>query len=184
VSVTIRRPLSIRPPRPEDAGPLYEAIHESRAELSTWMSWCHAGYGPEDAASWIERSIAAAASASEHNFLVLDAGAQILGTCALNQVRPENRLANLGYWVRSSAAGWGIAPEAVSLVADYAFRETDFVRLEIVVAVDNARSRRVAEKAGAIFECVARDRIFIHGAQVDAAMYVLLRSARRSEAEA
>jgi len=176
--VTVARPLSIRPPRIEDAGPLYEAIHESRAELSTWMSWCHAGYGPEDAASWIERSIAAGASGSEHNFLVLDAGSQILGTCGLNQIRPENRLANLGYWVRSSAAGSGVAAEAVALVAEYAFRETDLARLEIVVAVDNARSRRVAEKAGATFECVARDRIFIHGANVDAAMYVLLRFVR------
>jgi len=178
MTLTVRRPLSIRPPRPEDAGPLYEAIRESKEELSAWMSWCHAGYGPADAASWIERSVAAGSTGSEHNFLVLDADAEILGTCGLNQIRPENRLANLGYWVRASAAGRGVASEAVSLVADYAFGKTDLARLEIVVAVDNARSRRVAEKAGAVFECVARDRIFLHGAHVDAAMYVLLRSLR------
>jgi len=180
--MTVQRPLSIRPPRPEDAGPLYEAIHESRAELSTWMSWCHPAYGLDDAASWIERSIEAGATGSEHNFLVLGAGSEILGTCDVNQIRPENRLANLGYWIRSSAAGCGVATEAVSMVAGYAFRETDLARLEIVVAVDNVRSRRVAEKAEAIFECVARDRIFIHGTNVDAAVYVLLRSARRSPA--
>jgi RimJ/RimL family protein N-acetyltransferase len=147
-------------------------------ELSTWMSWCHAGYGLEDAAAWIARSSAAKETASEHNFLVLDAASRILGTCGLNQIRPENRLANLGYWIRTSATGSGVATEAVGRLAEYAFRETDLVRLEIVVAADNPGSRRVAEKSGAIFEGIAHDRIFIHGAHTDAAMYALLRSRR------
>lgn len=197
----VERPLSLRPPRAEDAQPLLDAIRESMTELSTWMSWCHAGYGLEDSAQWIARTLAAGGGGGgggvggvgavgavgvvappEHNFVILDAGSRILGTCGLNQIRPENRLANLGYWVRTSAAGNGVATEAVGRIAEYAFARTDLARLEIVVAVDNAGSRRVAEKAGAIFEGVARDRIFIHGAHTDAAMYVLLRSERRAPA--
>jgi ribosomal-protein-serine acetyltransferase len=177
-SSSVERPLTLRPPRAEDAALVFEGIRESRPELMKWMSWCHAGYGIEDAAEWIARSVASYETGAEHNFLVVDAASRILGTCGLNQIRPDNRLANLGYWIRTSATGSGVATEAVVRLAEYAFRETDLARLEIVVAVDNAASRRVAEKSGAIFEGVAGDRIFIHGAHTDAAMYALLRSRR------
>jgi ribosomal-protein-serine acetyltransferase len=156
---------------------MLDAIRESMAEVSKWMTWCHEGYGPAEAAAWISRSIAAslATPPSEHNFLVSDAGGRIVGTCGLNQIRQADRVANLGYWIRTSATKAGVATEAVGRIAEYAFRETSLARLEIVVALENAASRRVAEKSGAIFEGVARDRIFIHGEQIDAAMYVLLR---------
>ena len=88
---------------------------------------------------------------------------------------PLHRFANLGYWVRSSAAGRGVAPAAVRLLADWAFRETDLLRLEIVAAVGNRRSQRVAEKAGAIREGVLRDRLLLHGQPHDVVIYAILR---------
>ncbi|MGL5096173.1 MAG: GNAT family N-acetyltransferase, partial [Planctomycetia bacterium] len=59
--------------------------------------------------------------------------------------------------------------------AAWAFAETNLVRLEIVAAVDNHASRRVAEKAGAVFEGIARRRLLVHGASHDAAVYSLVR---------
>jgi len=86
-----------------------------------------------------------------------------------------NRFANLGYWVRTSAMGCGVAPAAVRLVAEYAFRETDLIRLEIVGAVGNLRSQRVAEKIGAVREGVLRSRLLLPTGPSDAVMYNLLR---------
>jgi ribosomal-protein-serine acetyltransferase len=94
----------------------------------------------------------------------------------LNQLRPEHRLANLGYWVRTSATGRGVATAAVRQLARFAFRETDLIRLELVVAADNAASHRVAEKADALREGPAHDRLYIHGKAHDAVVYALLRS--------
>jgi RimJ/RimL family protein N-acetyltransferase len=88
-----------------------------------------------------------------------------------------NRFANLGYWVRSSAAGRGVAPAAVRQVAAYAFRETDLNRLEIVIAVGNSRSQRVAEKVGATREGVLRSRLVLPSGPSDAVMYSLVRPA-------
>jgi RimJ/RimL family protein N-acetyltransferase len=93
----------------------------------------------------------------------------------VNQVNKTNRFANLGYWVRTSAMGQGVAPAAVRLVADEVFRETDLVRLEIVCAVGNVRSQRVAEKVGAMREGVLRRRLVIPGGCSDAVMYSLVR---------
>jgi RimJ/RimL family protein N-acetyltransferase len=66
----------------------------------------------------------------------------------------------------------------VRQLADFAFRTTDLVRLEIVCAVGNERSQRVAERAGAVREGVLRRRLVLHGEAVDAVMYSLVRPAR------
>ena len=50
-------------------------------------------------------------------------------------------------------------------------RQCDLRRLEIVIAEDNRASRRVAEKAGARFEAVARRRLLLRGEPQDAAIY-------------
>jgi ribosomal-protein-serine acetyltransferase len=62
--------------------------------------------------------------------------------------------ANVGYWVRTGHTGQGIATAAVRLVARFGFEDLGLLRLELLIAVDNPASRRVAEKVGATFEGV------------------------------
>jgi len=99
---------------------------------------------------------------------------EFLGGCGLNYLDRFNRRANLGYWVRASETGRGVATRAVRLLIDWAARETDLDRLEIVVALDNNASLRVAEKAGAVREGVLRHRLWIHGVAHDAAVFSIL----------
>jgi len=182
-SAKTRETVRLRPPRCVDAEPLWEAIRESRKELSRWMAWLHPRYGVADAPEWIARGARGRRLGTELDFLVVDDAKRILGTCALNQIRPEHRLANLGYWIRTSAAGRGVATAAVRQIAELAFRETDLVRLEIVVAEGNRASQKVAEKSGALFEGVVGDRILIRGELSDARMYALLRSRWKKTSE-
>jgi RimJ/RimL family protein N-acetyltransferase len=95
--------------------------------------------------------------------------------CGINQLNRIHRFGNLGYWVRSSKTGRGVAVSAVTLAARFAFQSTDLIRLEIVCAVGNRRSQRVAEKAGAMRESVLHDRLLLHGAPHDAVMYSIVR---------
>ena len=44
----------------------------------------------------------------------------------LNQFSPQHRFCNLGYWVRASAQGKGVASQAAKLLAGYAFEELRF----------------------------------------------------------
>jgi RimJ/RimL family protein N-acetyltransferase len=71
--------------------------------------------------------------------------------------------------------GTGVAPAAVRLLRDWAFANTDLARLELVMAVENTRSARVAEKAGANFEGVLRARLRLHGRTHDARLYAFTR---------
>lgn len=102
-----------------------------------------------EAVEWIDSRAPLAAEGREYTFAVVGADGRFLGGCGVNQINRIHRFGNLGYWVRTSATRHGVAGEAVRQVAEFAFRSTDLVRLEIVCAVGNDASRRVAERAGA-----------------------------------
>ena len=116
-----------------------------------------------------------AAEGHEYTFAIVGDDGRFLGGCGINQINRIHKFGNLGYWVRTSATGRGVASEAVRQAAGFAFRNTDLVRLEIVCAVGNERGQRVAGRAGAVREGVLRRRLLLHGEPVDAVMYSLVR---------
>ena len=78
--------------------------------------------------------------------------------------------------MRSSHVGRGIASAASLQVAQFAFEQLDLVRLEIVAAVDNQASQRVAEKVQATREGLIRNGL-VHGEKtLDAVMFSLIPS--------
>ena len=167
--------VGIRPYAVDDAPLLCEAVLESFADLAPWMPWCHPAYSIEESRAWLTRQVELFRERSEFEFAIASADGRYLGACGLNRIDRVNRRANLGYWVRSSEAGRGVATLAVRLLRDWGFRETDLVRLEIIVAVGNAPSLRVAEKSGAVREGVLRQRLRIHGNSHDAVCFSFVR---------
>ena len=110
-------------------------------------------------------------------FFVLDEMTkQVVGFAFLNHVSRQYQMANLGYAVRTSRTGNGIATEAAKLVARFGFEQLGFQRLEIVVHKDNLGSQKVAQKIGAVREGLLRNRLLIHGAPEDAYMHSLIPS--------
>ena len=71
-------------------------------------------------------------------------------------------------------AGRGIATQAARLVARFGFEQLGLQRIEIVAAVGNIASQRVAEKAGATREAVLRKRLLINGESQDAVLFSLV----------
>jgi ribosomal-protein-serine acetyltransferase len=154
---------------------MHAAALESVAEIYRWMAWCHERYSLAEAREWVAVQEDLAKQGRAYEFAIFDEGDHFLGGCGINQINKPDRFANLGYWVRTSAMGRGVAPAAVRLVAEYAFQETDLIRLEIVCAVRNTRSQRVAEKVGAVREGVLRSRLLLPTRPSDAVMYSLVR---------
>ena len=167
--------VAVRRFAPSDLGPFYAAIDESRAELAPWMPWMHDGYTIADTADWLALRDAEWDAQKDYSLLVVDTHTgEPLGASGLNQINHEQRIANLGYWVRTSRARAGVASAAARLVARWAFASQGFGRVEIVAMRDNRASCRAAEKTGARFECYARNRLLLHGAWHEAAVYSLV----------
>ena len=92
----------------------------------------------------------------------------------MNFINRVHQIGNLGYWVRSTAAGRGVATQAARLMARFAFEQVGLHRVEILAAIPNIASQRVAEKAGAVREGVLRNRLLIRGVSYDAILFSLI----------
>lgn len=165
----------LRPFADDDVGRLYEAVRESIAEVSPWLSWCHQDYSIEESREFISSRARAAASEEWYSFGIFaeDTG-RFLGGVGLNFINRVHRIGNLGYWVRTSAAGRGVATKAARLMARFAFEQAALHRVEILAAVPNLASQRVAEKAGAVREGVLRNRLLIGDKSQDAVLFSLI----------
>jgi ribosomal-protein-serine acetyltransferase len=174
-TVLTRGIVILRPLRLSDSESSLEAIRESLPELIPWMPWAHPDYSYKEARDWIKRSVENWKNGFAREFAIIDArDGTYLGGCGLNRIDYENRMANLGYWVRTSRTGEGIAPTAAGLLAEFGFRELSFSRIEILVNISNARSLRVAEKVGALREGILRNRIVVRGTAHDGVMFSLV----------
>ena len=172
---THAKEIVIRPYQASDVRSLWEAARESVSDIQPWMPWCHPDYTVEEAQAWYQVQAEAWANRTFYEFAITSSHGHYLGACGVNQLDAVNRRANLGYWVRSRAAGQGVAPAAVKLLSEWAFEHTDLIRLEILVATGNVRSLRVAEKAGAAREGLLRKRLLLHGEAHDAILLSLTR---------
>jgi RimJ/RimL family protein N-acetyltransferase len=167
--------LQLRPWRTEDAPALRDAVQESVASVGRWLPWCHDGYGLDEAQAWITHCREGWAADEHFAFGIFERhGGTLLGSVGLNQRNRIHRNAALGYWVRQSRQGQGIAWQAARLAARFGFDTLGLVRIEIVALPDNHASRRTAEKTGARFEAIARQRLWVRDEARDAALYALI----------
>jgi RimJ/RimL family protein N-acetyltransferase len=167
--------LLLRPFRLDDSAALACAVRESLTELKPWMSWATDGYGEQTAREYITIARARWEENSFYAFAIYRA-TQLLGACTLSSIHSIYRFCNLGYWVRTSCHGQGIAGRAAKLAARFAFEHLGLIRVEIVIAVGNQASVRVAEKLGAHDEGILRNRIVVGKSIYDAHMYSLIPS--------
>jgi RimJ/RimL family protein N-acetyltransferase len=151
------------------------AARESTADVFPWMAWCHAQYSAEEAGAWVHLTREARLKGTAYDFAIVDADGRYAGGCGINNINVTSAVANLGYWVRSSAAGRGVAPAALLLLIPWVFQHTELHRLEIVAAVGNVRSQRVAEKVGAHRDAVLKKRTLVEGKPADAVLFSVLR---------
>jgi RimJ/RimL family protein N-acetyltransferase len=168
--------LLLRAFRLEDAEAVGEAVTESLGQLSVWLPWCDEKYTIADTIEFLKGRGAAFQDTAEHAFVIIErASGRVVGATGINQVDRGTRRANLGYWLRTNATGRGYAVTSTRMVARWAFETQHLERIEIVVAVGNQASQRVAQRAGATREGVARRRLRIGDVQHDAVVFSLVR---------
>jgi len=167
--------LSLRPYRTDDADRLLAAVRESVDTVGRFLPWCHAGYGPADAAAWIAHCADGWASGEHYAFAIFDADSDTFcGAISLNQRNREHNFLNLGYWVRASLQRRGVARRATRLALGFAFDVIGVTRVEIVTAPDNLASQALAASVGAQFEGIARNRMIVSGRPFDALVYAAI----------
>ncbi len=173
--------LSLRPFRSGDADSLHAATRESVKELTQWLRWSNPKFSLQDSVAWIKQAQRLWRQRQTFNFGIFDPrDGRLLGSIWLSQINHKHQYANVGYWVRTGCTRRGIATASVRLIAEFGFEEVGLNRLEILAAVGNKASRRVARKVDARREGVLRQRLLLQERFHDAVMFSLLRQDAKS----
>jgi ribosomal-protein-serine acetyltransferase len=171
----VHQGIQLRPFDSRDAEAFATAARESAQTVGRWMPWCHGDYAAQDAQGWfILCQQGLVGGTSFECGIFSDDGAELLGGVGLNHFNFDHNFCNLGYWVRQSRHRQGVGLRAAQALAAYGFEDLDLTRIEIVVPIGNEPSRGMAMKLGAVFECVARNRLVIGGRPVPAWVHSLV----------
>jgi RimJ/RimL family protein N-acetyltransferase len=155
-----------------DVVPIYQAIKNSYNEIAPWVSWLHSGYNQKDVEEFVNIQILNWNNNEEFSFTIKDKEYNVLGVINLHIFDQNNNVASIGYWMDTQFCRNGICTQALKLLVDNSFKYLNLNRIEVIVAVSNLASQRVAEKAGAEMESIQKKRVNPNGFPQDAKMYV------------
>ncbi|MFF4057946.1 GNAT family N-acetyltransferase [Streptomyces sp. NPDC001668] len=148
--------LLLRPWRPEDAPAVHAAFQDP--VLRQW--YARGADSVDEAGGWIEEWRKAWASEKTAQWAVVDADTGLLlGRVALREIHLGDGQAEMAYWTTAEARGRGVAARATVALSRWALDGVGFHRLELMHAVRNEASCRVATKTGFVLEGTKRSAV-------------------------
>ncbi|MFH9063810.1 GNAT family N-acetyltransferase [Streptomyces coeruleorubidus] len=148
--------LLLRPWRSEDAPAVYEVFQDP--VMHQWHA--RTADSEQEVAGWIRDWHQAWEEGREVQWAVVDADSdRLLGRVALREIRLDDGVAEVAYWTVPAARGRGVAARATTALARWALDEIGFHRLELLHAVRNEASCRVASRTGFALEGTKRSAI-------------------------
>jgi ribosomal-protein-serine acetyltransferase len=143
----------IQPFTVEDAEELFALVDANRERLARWFPWVDGSTGPDTQRAFIERCIASETDLEGNGIWV---GAELAGGIGMRVDVIENN-GEIGYWLDNRFEGRGLVTRGCALFIEHGFRVMGLHRIAIRAAVDNARSRAVAERLGFTQEGIGRE---------------------------
>ncbi|SEG55809.1 Protein N-acetyltransferase, RimJ/RimL family [Thermomonospora echinospora] len=167
--------LLLRPFTEHDVPDVLEAGRDR--EMRRWMAWAP-NQTPAQAHEFCTR--AAHEDPQQKICFAVEAAGRCCGSVSLQRAEWLFGRAEIGYWLAPWARGRGLITEAVRALVDYGFGK-GLHRIELLAAVGNEASHRVAERAGFTREAVLREAgVLFGGERTDMVMFARLNRPRRS----
>jgi RimJ/RimL family protein N-acetyltransferase len=141
-------PLRLRPWRPDDADAVWAAFQDPDVRL-----WSGGSVVTRDDAVALLARRMDSSDVDHVSWAVADAVTDaVLGWMSIHTIDRIGNDAEVGYWTVPAARGRGVAARAVDAGCRWAFAALPVDRIELLHAVENAASARVAQKAGFTYE--------------------------------
>lgn len=148
--------LLLRPWRDGDAPAVFEVFQDP--VMHQWHA--RAADSVREVADWIVEWRQAWEREREAQWAVVHADSDaLLGRVALREIRLDDGAAEVAYWTAPAARGRGVAARAADALARWALDGTGFHRLELLHAVRNEASCRVAARTGFALEGTKRSAV-------------------------
>lgn len=166
--------LVLRTIAESDAPSIFALVDANRGHLAPWLPWVHTTRSPDDTLAFI-RDVSVRDAEGAGCAFVIEAEDVPVGVIGLDPIQRLNETAMVGYWLAAHAQGRGIMTRAVEAVLAHAFETLDLNRIVLHAAVDNARSRAVAERLGFVEEGLLREAEKNQDVFLDIVAYAMLR---------
>lgn len=131
--------------RAEYAEAMYAAVKSTLPELIRWMTWATEAYSLEEAQGFTAFSQKSWDEGSSYDYVILVDGVPS-GSFSL-MTRADHDAIEIGYWLRNSVTGKGLATRAASLLTKTAF-EIGGNDVRIRTDVENVKSAAVPQRLG------------------------------------
>jgi ribosomal-protein-serine acetyltransferase len=155
----------------EDAETIYELVDANRERLARWFPWVDDSTSPETQRTWLSGLMQDDVSCDGNGIWVEGV---LAGGVGMGIHVVENS-GEIGYWLDVRYEGRGLVTRGCRAFLNYGFGELALHRVQIRAAVENTRSRAVAERLGLREEGVLRGAGRVGGGKyVDLVMYGIL----------
>lgn len=160
-----------RPYANSDARDFASAVNASLDTLKPWLVWAHEGFSEAEARSWFAATHTLREKGIANELGLFTEEGRLLGGAGLRYSSDPTNHCSIGYWVRSSEQGQGVASQAVRYLVNLAWQSPERDTVEILAVEENAASRRVAVKCGAEFIGIQHGLIVLDSGPVNTAIY-------------
>ncbi|MEK4564362.1 GNAT family protein [Alkalihalobacillus sp. FSL R5-0424] len=175
MKVHITDQLIVAPFRVGDADALFRLTDQSRESLRAWLPWVDRIQRVEDTRQFIEFA-EMDREAEKRLVLAIRYNNTIVGVAGFNEIDRTNQIVKIGYWLGAEYEGRGWMTAVVKGLIHHAFTAMELNKVEIRVAVHNAKSQRIPQRLGFVNEGCIRQAEKLYDRYVDHTLYGLLRT--------
>ena len=150
--------LHIRMPRQGDGQAVYEAMQESKKELTPWLPFMQNDQTLDETEINLREAIANYINRTDLRLLMFhrETG-EFVGSTGLHRIKWEVPRFEIGYWVDTRWSGKGYVTEMVKGLSTFCFDTLHARRVEIRCDRKNLKSAAVAERAGFTLDAILKN---------------------------
>jgi len=149
---------------------LFQLVDSDREYLNKWLPWVNHTKSVKDTKVFIKNSIIDFAE-GKSIIVAIEYCNKIVGVTGYNTIDKDLKKVEIGYWISSKQQGKGIVTKSCNKLIQYAFNELEIKKVQISVATENIKSRKICEILGMKLEGIIKNSEKIHGKIIDHAIY-------------
>lgn len=171
-TIIVNAEIRLRELKEKDAAPIFQTIDNERTYLGQWLPFVELTKDISFTQRFIENYLND--SNADLTCCILYKN-KFVGLIGLKDTDYENRKTEIGYWISESFQGKGIVSLSCYRLIQHCFENIHLNRIQIKAAVENIKSRAIAERLGFKLEGIERDGELHSRGFTDLAIYSLLR---------
>lgn len=161
----------LNPLSEKDIPDIFNVLNNEREYMRVWLPFVDFTHEIDDTRNFVTSVL----QGTDKQFAI-SCKDKFVGLVGFKDTDPVNHKTEIGYWLSQYAQGKGVMVHSVLKLIEYAFDEMKMNRIQIKVAVDNHKSKRIPEKLGFSVEGIERDgELLVDNVYTDIAVYSLLK---------